>query len=69
MTSGTLYLVPVDLFENYDHLQSAADMKPGLFGAFKWAQLGQIWAKFGPNQAQTVNFESRDPRLWLTVRF
>jgi hypothetical protein len=31
LTSETLYLVPVDVFENYDHLQSAADMKPGLW--------------------------------------
>jgi len=32
------------------------------------SNLGQIWAKFGPNQAKTANFESRYPRLWVIVR-
>ena len=40
--------------------------------AFMWTKLGQIgpnWAKFGPNQAQTANFESRDPRPMLIACF
>ena len=35
----------------------------------KWTKLCQIWARFGPNQPTTANFESRDPRLWVLVRF
>ena len=72
MTSETPDFQSKQVFESHERLQSTADMMAVLTCFYMdhiGPNLGQIWAKFGPNRAETANFQNRDPRHWLIVSF